>query len=646
MSSSSPGRRRDIDGLRAVAIALVLVFHCFPAALPGGFVGVDVFFVISGYLITAGLVNEMAHDRFSVRLFYARRGRRLLPALFLVLAVTALMALLILFEPERRALGKHMLSALRFGSNFTLMKEQGYFDAASNLKPLLHLWSLAVEEQFYVLFPALLWCGRRSSRGLVTVMAILSILVNAYLWWGNSPQLFYNPLARFWEILVGSALAWIAAPSGRWRDGATLVGLGLVMVATLLNADDQSYPGPAAVPVVLGAALVIWGGARGSIGPRLLGASIPVFIGAISYPLYLWHWPLLAYARFEFGDPLPAAVAWGVLTMSLVLATLTYAGLEVPLRRANWRVQWWAIGVGGLCVYLLGWTFTHRLRDLNPYPESLVRRPFEVPTTGECDIQVGAQDDAASCVRDARGTATRVVWGDSKADALFPALLKRGSPGQRWAIFQRRYCAPALGVRLGTANADDAKSCARWNQMVLDRITGDASISKVLLVLADRVLFRPAYVEAEAPTRSADVADGLFRTIEHFLVAGKQVSFLLDNPTLQTANLCLPRPLEILPARTRLECTKSRAQYQADMKNSYRLAERLRARFPSVIIIDPVEQLCPGGTCAVIRGGQSLYSYTDHLSDYGADLVAERVLAALDTPNPNGGARKPSAVGQ
>ena len=350
--------RPDIDGLRAIAVLAVIFYHIFPDLSPGGYVGVDIFFVISGYLISRIIMNDLDAGSFSFWNFYRRRVKRIFPALVVVLMASALVGWLVLFEHEYEPLGKHVAASAAFILNFVLWRETGYFEPAANLKPLLHLWSLSVEEQFYVVWPLLLWLAYKKNIQvffLVLVGGALSFLINVQGVNHYSLASFYLIPARFWEFLVGCALAcrmplwgqqiglrsrqlfpplrWLLLPAGRTAINNMLAGLGLtILIAAIFLLDkNMRYPGWWALLPTIGTFLLIAAGLSSKINSKLLGNRLLIFIGLISYPLYLWHWPLLTFAKITLTD-LTFPVKSGVIALSFILAWATYEFIEKPIR--------------------------------------------------------------------------------------------------------------------------------------------------------------------------------------------------------------------------------------------------------------------------------------------------------------------------
>ena len=353
--------RPDIDGLRALAVIGIIVYHFLPGSFPGGLTGVDIFFVISGYLISLILIKQPRLDAAVLKTFYARRIKRIFPALLLVMGCALAFGWIALYADEFKELGKHVVAGAGFVSNFVYLKEAGYFDAGAEQKPLLHLWSLAVEEQFYIVWPLLLIVlGQRKRQLLaVRIMWALSFVGNVYLSYTNVDAAFYLPFTRFWEILTGAALAFSeVAPNGSRRVFRRLgawIGLVLMIGSIALVKGDELFPGWQALIPVLGAYLVIRGG--NSRASSLILANRPmVWLGLISYPLYLWHWPIFAFLTIT--ELQLSATQKGIgIGLTLLLATLTYYLLEKPVRHRKGRttltllVLMAAIGFAGYKVY-------------------------------------------------------------------------------------------------------------------------------------------------------------------------------------------------------------------------------------------------------------------------------------------------------
>ena len=375
-----PTYRPDIDGLRALAVIAVLGFHAYPRWFPGGFIGVDIFFVISGYLIGTKLLEDLQYQRFNLADFYAKRIRRIFPALLLVLAVTLGLGWLCLINSEYQQLGKITAGSAGFLSNFMLWHEAGYFDQGAETKPLLHLWSLAVEEQFYLIFPVLVWvAGVRHAifPMLIGSLALVSYFYNIHHVVADSAAAFYSPLSRFWELACGGLLAYlllqrrtkqrqtlpavIGSISHELSDGeatnkfslSTLqsaVGMALLVCGFVIIDKTHIFPGHWALLPVTASLLMIGAGTTATLNQRLSSTPLLVGIGKISYPLYLWHWPLLSFAQIQLSGTPPIEVRTAALVLSAVLAWLTYTVLETPIHQGRHL----ALKAGALLVCMVG----------------------------------------------------------------------------------------------------------------------------------------------------------------------------------------------------------------------------------------------------------------------------------------------------
>ena len=461
--------RPDIDGLRAIAVLSVVAYHADAALLPGGFAGVDVFFVISGFLITSLLVQSLADETFSAATFYARRLRRLLPSLVVVLAAAAVAGWAWLLPGELVQLGTHIASSAVFVTNFVLWGEAGYFDAAAADKPLLHLWSLGVEEQFYLLWPALLWITWRRARPLAIVagVAVLSFAANVATTHWAPAAAFYWPTSRVWELAVGAVLACLpaavanAAAAPRARDVCALAGVLLLAAGLALLRGDAAFPGWWAVLPVAGTACLIAAGPHALLNRAVLAHRGLVFIGLTSYPLYLWHWPMLTFARLVSGGRTPAPVTAALVAAAVLLAWLSYRCVEVPLRhrRSRWIVPGLAgalacAGAAGLALRVQADSLPRRLPADVQALADFTYRPEAIYRERVCYLMPDQPPSALApeCTESAPADRPLVVlWGDSHAAHLYPGLqdLQTRTPF-RLAEFTGSRCPPLLGVETPT----------------------------------------------------------------------------------------------------------------------------------------------------------------------------------------------------
>ena len=464
--------RPDIDGLRAVAVIPVVLFHASPALIPGGFTGVDIFFVISGFLISSIIFGDLERNRFSIVDFYDRRIRRIFPALITVLLATLVVGWMYLLSDEYAQLGKHVAGGTSFISNFLLWGESGYFDRSAETKPLLHLWSLSIEEQFYVFWPLLIaffWRMKWSFLRITVLIAGLSFVANIYLTYRNPSAAFYFPFSRVWELMLGGLLANIVLHNPefnrRHTTAKSFLGTALLLAGFVILDSSKRFPGWWALLPTIGAFLLISAGPQGWVNRNVLSSKPLVWIGSISYPLYLWHWPVLVFAR-QWED----GAAWQVRCAMVVLATLlawvTFRFIEKPLRHSapknlSFKLlsAFLPVGIMGYAVLLmhgmpgLGYrsadkqAFSDHFDNSAPSWKYFTREKTLQTYNDRCNFynidqylksvatQTPRAEIAAECYeRDLRYTDSVLLWGDSHAQHLFWGL-KNNLPAH-WQLLQ------------------------------------------------------------------------------------------------------------------------------------------------------------------------------------------------------------------
>lgn len=514
---SAPDYRADIDGLRAIAVLAVIGFHAFPQWVPGGFVGVDIFFVISGFLISTIILTAVNAGRFSFATFYARRIRRIFPALIVVLAACYAAGWVLLYADRFEQLGKHIAGGAGFVSNYVLWREAGYFDADADTKPLLHLWSLGIEEQFYLVWPLMVfvaWKARLNLVALTIVVFVVSSYLNVEGIRRDLVGTFYSPWRRFWELTAGSALAAILADQGTWlglrlrqlydglrsregaRDVAAVAGLALAMGATFGLDRTRHYPGLWALIPVIGTVVTIAAGPGAWLNRTVLSHRMLVGIGLISYPLYLWHWPLLSFARLLNGETPPHAVRSAAILAAFVLAWLTYVLIETPIRfgpRRRWVVPVLCVLMAACCAAGY-YTFINRglvERPLNRTDKASflrfyasLRGGIDQPYRLECDFMAlgsdGVKDRIPETCTASGQSRTLFLWGDSYAQALSPGIREVLPPGEALAQVATSHCRPSIvPIDLDVPGG----RCKRANDYALARI---ADLKPDLVILAQR----------------------------------------------------------------------------------------------------------------------------------------------------------------
>jgi peptidoglycan/LPS O-acetylase OafA/YrhL len=624
--------RPDIEGLRALAIVPVVVYHAWPSALPGGFVGVDVFFVISGYLITLLLLQRLQAGSYSVAGFYAARIRRIFPALFVMLALTLPLAMLMLspqaLQEHARLLGATSL----FLSNIELHRTTDYFGTAADLKPLLHTWSLAVEEQYYIVFPLLLAALWRWAKPLLPwALAGIGLASLAYSQWllrWEGSLAFYSALSRTFELMVGSWLAWrmsqeatgrLQAAALPWRRGMAWLGLAAVLASFALLRSDLPFPGAAALLPCLGTALLIYSGSQGDTElSRALSWQPLRWIGGLSFSLYLWHWPALVFSRHWLLDH-PTALQAGVAVLASVgLAWASLRWVEAPVREAKGLKQSHLLVAGALSIALgLGAAWAvhgYAVQQGEAAPQSeLLKGALDIsPARADCHNLGSARRCAWGGSNDAKEV---VVWGDSHAVELAYALGEVVAPG--WRVGQRSTaaCPPTAGFSLPTR-----KICLTHQPEVLDRLIWDASVTHVVLVMRfDSYL---------GPDDAASFSSALDRTVQALRKAGKQVMLLDPIPTYgySIPDALAQRQLRGWPLE---EQGQLRSDYELRQAGGLSLAAQL-ASAHGAMRLSVAERLCEAARCQVLdAAGRPLYFDDNHLSLTGARQLVPPIKAWL-----------------
>lgn len=467
--------RADVDGLRAIAVSAVIANHAFERYCPGGYVGVDVFFVISGFLITNLLADEIATGTYRLTQFYARRVRRIYPALVLVLATVSLFGWLHMMPNELLSLGRNVFASALFSANLMLLTEVDYFDLSARSKPLLHLWSLGVEEQFYLVWPLLLsglaaW--RLTARNAVFALSVVSLALNIYLTRTHPAGAFYLPLTRAWELGAGACLVLFRTEissvlhSSFVRELASNLGIAAIAAAAVIFNAKTPFPGIAAIVPVTGAALLI--ATPGSFVSQVLSARLPVFIGLISYPLYLWHWPILVFSEIVAMHPLSIWERGLCVLASALAALLTFVYVERPIRRRPVALPL-VVAMSGIAALGIAAIKADGFPDR--IPQEIRQAAIVVPGRdfiryGECHLS--ATDHAqlsSNCIEKKRRPLV-AVWGDSTAAALAAGLYQlddRVRPGI--VQFTLNSCPPLLVDAL-----ELPPDCTDANKDILDRI--------------------------------------------------------------------------------------------------------------------------------------------------------------------------------
>jgi peptidoglycan/LPS O-acetylase OafA/YrhL len=628
-----PSYRPDIDGLRAIAVAIVVAYHAFPRFAPGGFVGVDVFFVISGFLITTLLLREHERGEFSILEFLARRARRILPALIVVLVVVLGASSLAMFPGEFRLVGTDTMAGSAFVSNLAAFKtSQEYFAPSAEVTPLLHLWSLGIEEQFYLVWPwALMLLWRRRVAAVVLGIAIVASFVAATVRVRVDPiGAFYLPQFRAWELLAGALLAFAAMRDGELRTSrariAGIGGIALIAIATVALSREQPYPSWRAFLPVVGTLLLIASGEASAVN-RALSHRWIVYIGLISYPLYLWHWPALAFTRLVAARPSTWMIACAV-AVSAVLAVVTYHAIEQPMRRrSSTRVALPLLGA--LAVVGIVGLGVRQGRIPARSASIVLLESWGYPGLGTMrHTASGLRIVSAGAQRPARGV---LFIGDSHMEQYWPrvdSLTHRLEAERIKVTFATISGCPTLPglervarARQCVAFYDGAMQMARdsafdtvviggfWEGYFLAPFGegGWAGFDRAVFRLDDRVR---TSLRLDSPA-GGKVLNEFRSELERLSKQGTHIVLLLSNPTDYAFD----------PARMVRRLTWERIETPPVSAAAYRaylapVATPLRQAFESVggRVIDPISFLCEGDRCPTRRlDGVPTYNDPNHV---------------------------------
>jgi peptidoglycan/LPS O-acetylase OafA/YrhL len=622
--------RPDVDGLRAVAVLLVVAFHAFPHYVRAGFVGVDVFFVISGFLITGIIFDELEGQDFSLWNFYGRRIRRIFPALILVLAAVFVAGWWLLFPAELMRLGQQISASAAFVANIYLWTQSGYFSPDANTYPLLHLWSLSVEEQFYLVWPLVivgLWRRPRLMLPAIAAIGLASFMLNVALA-NHRAVAFYFPTTRVWELMIGAALSWRAhllsdrPTPKRLAEVATAVGLIMIVGAALLLKGSAPYPGWRALIPTFGAALILWGGGAAGIGSAALGSRIPVFIGLISYPLYLWHWPMLWLGRIIN----PAGNDWRTIAAicggAVILAWLTHEFVERSARSGYQRNP--LLTTAGLAGALLIVGLSGAFVAVDGMPGRLPKEIHTLATykfdevgqyrEGKCLLlpNQGPLYFPAECFSDGSHAGGRIVlWGDSSATALYLGLHSLNDGRFDIAELTASACPPFIDDYRPLA---ERPNCSAINAFVLNHIRAQPPDIVIL---------------SAAPNYDADIPAHMRNTIVALREIGVPTVMVVGPPPIWP--YLLPEtilrnysPLTGIPNILQLPSAERSHMAQLDS------ALRGVAADAGAFYVSAFGRLCEDGLCTVMINGEPTVWDSFHLTLGGSTLVAGAIYEAID----------------
>lgn len=616
--------RSDIDGLRAIAILGVVVYHAFPSALPGGFTGVDIFFVISGYLISGIIFKQSQQGTFSFADFYSRRIKRIFPALITVLLCALIYGWRTMLSDEFTMLGKHVAGGLGFVQNIVLYFEAGYFDVASETKPLMHLWSLGVEEQFYIFFPMIALIFARSRKAILLsliVISILSFLLNIVVVKENPSLAFYNPLSRVWELMAGSILAWLTlnrnpVTETKYANAISVAGLSLLLCGITLIDKDMLFPGWVAIIPVVGSALLIMAGPHAVINKHLLSNRVFVFIGLISYPLYLWHWPVMTFLRLSLTrEPLLVEML-AAIGISVLLAWVTYQFIEKPVRFGtylNKKVQ--LLSASGVVMFVVGMLVCYKA--IQPANDQQAIQDI-VAAAGEWDYPNGLTKQQIDGIKvyAKTGTKNTLYFGDSNIEQYSSRVVDLISPDRGAIYLTGGGCLPINGVHKNGYN-----HCDRLYSSLV-QIAKDKSIDTIVIGSLWKRYFADIsgdtrLIAGKYPVNSKEgfelAMQSFAQMIKEISAPGRKIYVVMSTPigsNLDPKKLISRSPtggmsLDIDPLKVDKFIDSFNGTY-AEMEKT--------ALQNGAIIIEPIKYLCKQNECSPISSAnKAMYKDAYHL---------------------------------
>ena len=648
--------RKEIDGLRAVAVLPVIFFHGGLFGVTGGYVGVDIFFVISGYLITSIILEEIEDNRFSILNFYERRARRILPALSVVLVLTTIAAFILMPANLLKSYSQSLVSVTTFSSNVFFYLTSGYFSTASDEKPLLHTWSLAVEEQYYIFFPVLLsalwFIGKKNLTLLISLLSISSILLAQYLSEKQAVDAnFYLIFSRAWELFAGSLLAITSihqfSTSKSHKDVLGGIGLALIIYSILFFNKQTPFPSVYTLVPVIGTVLIIAFSDSSTVIGKFLANKLFVSIGLISYSLYLWHQPLFAFLRMKtIGKPSEALIISAIVA-TFILSVLSFKYIETPFRNRKTftRKRIFQFSAASIGVFLLIGLSGHILKGYEGrFNESIYLETAQPsPKRKECHTVGEKYLKPKNACKYLGNNITWASFGDSHTVEPAYALaemLKNDNKGLLHLSFSG--CPPALLF--------DVKQpgCSKWVNEALAYLENSNSIKNVLLgfrysafLYGDQLDSYPYIpnndpIESFSETHQNEDAREIywqsFNEIVHRLLAsGKKIYLLYPIPELPVHISKAVTPFSILGSQTLLNLRNTTSSRYYFARNNFILNKLDALQYNSNLhAIRPFEILCNKEYCPAVVNETALYFDDDHLSVEGSKILLSGSVIAKD----------------
>lgn len=632
--------RKDLDGLRAVAVLLVVVFHAFPALLPNGYLGVDIFFVISGFLITTIIFSHLERNSFSFINFYIRRIKRILPVSLTVLVTALICGSLTFFNTEFKDLKIYIKAASGFYINFQLLNDIGYFDIKSTFKPLLHFWSLSIEEQFYFVWPFISWGTYKATlhytkskniakQMLVTVTGLL-LIFSFYYYFHQESDLYFSTFTRSWELLCGCFTALIFTkirPQKKLSSIFTCIAL-ILLVGSLLVQKKIAI-----ILSVVSAILYVISDDKIEVKKIFKGRSLTHF-GLISYSFYLWHWPFLSFYR-TYSPNTSITETILLIALAYVVSVITYRYVELPLKHANWdfanrnlsKIE--KIKILVPISSLLFVTFC--LFKFNNYPKlddrvinSLVFvEDSQLNLSNECIISnnLVSKSQLTWCYTE-KTSATKInglVWGDSHAHSIYRGLVGRDS-SISWQLTAKHSCPPYI------FNTGDSP-CTHLTEEITKALINNSNIQYVVLVMANRVLLE--YIDF---VQKPDVRKKVITQLKSIVDSGKKIIIMRPVPEIApNIYACTNQRFSFLKVFDSTEsCRISFTAWSSKEQTYLSLVNNIVKDIPNIQVFNPAPYICDTQKCYATKNGKAYYEDQDHLSFYGAQIIGQHLIDQIN----------------
>jgi peptidoglycan/LPS O-acetylase OafA/YrhL len=629
LALTHPKYRPDIDGLRAIAVLSVVIYHAFPDTLKAGFMGVDIFFVISGYLISSIIFENIDRGSFSFGQFYGRRIKRIFPALTLVLLSCLVFGWFGLLGDEFRQLGKHMAAGAGFVSNFFLWQESGYFNNAAETKPLLHLWSLAIEEQFYIVWPLVVWLTWKRKWLFLSVfisLGVASFACNVRLVRLDPTATFFSPATRIWELLAGVLLAYMKVrptawqPSQRQLHVASTLGAALLAFGLYRIDKGRPYPGTWALLPILGSFCLIFAGPTAWFNRLVLSNRLLVWVGLISFPLYLWHWPMLSFMRIVESEAPSLGYRVLAVGLSVLLAWMTYYFVEKSIRangKSTLKIAVLttcvaALGLAGFVVFQNNGVTTRaaaQINGVNTWDNLTFATPCKFITNG------ANHDDWCNIGNALSKPPTTLLIGDSVGNNFAPMLQRYAEQAGDSAFVFRQF---GRGLCHGFPEIA-YENCAELVNATRAYIEKTPTVDTIILAANWPLYFNGFDRVGSTPVSSQQFKAAFEKNVAYYQGLGKRVIVFLAPPVGANPRACLTRPIRL---SDKSSCNLALAEALHN-DGPYRAHFAVYLKSIKVDTFDPFKYMCDETSCKVTDGTRIYYVDHEHFSVFGGQFLAD-----------------------